>query len=457
MALLVSIGLQPILARLYPPAAFGIADSFVSIVALLLPVSSLKYEDAVMIPGDHREARPIMALAVLVLASVTLLVVAALPLRDALARAFGEPELATWLLLTPIALVLYRSAELLELWKARVHDFKTASLSTATRAIVTGSGRVAAGIAGGAFAGPGGLIGGFLAGYAAAILVLIRKAPMATFRAMRAVPFREIAEASRRYISFPKFTMPASLMSVATSRLPFLLLLFYFGATTVGLFGRAFTTLIVPLTLVGSAVARAFFVHASESQRSGSLAAVTTRVHDRMVMLAALPTMLVLAAGPDLYRIVLGAGWEAAGTYARACVIWFALAGIASPLTRVFDVTERQRADLATATISFLALTTAFIAGSLTGDPLTAIQIGAAGGVVARIIQLIGVLTIAGVPYTSALGAYGRYAMYALPATTLLIAGTAYGNDVAVIIAAAVGSVIYALFCVQRLSESSEP
>src|SRR5690625_391166 len=47
---------QPILTRIYGPEAFGVSDYFVGVMAILTPVASLRYEDAVMTPERDRDA-----------------------------------------------------------------------------------------------------------------------------------------------------------------------------------------------------------------------------------------------------------------------------------------------------------------------------------------------------------------------------------------------------------------
>jgi O-antigen/teichoic acid export membrane protein len=119
LAAMIAIGVQPILTRLYTPSDFGVADAFVSVVAILLPFASLKYEDALMVPKSNREASALVLLsfaAALTLSSILFLLS---PFREAAAAALGSPALSPWLLLVPLGLLLYRSSELAELWVSR--------------------------------------------------------------------------------------------------------------------------------------------------------------------------------------------------------------------------------------------------------------------------------------------------------------------------------------------------
>ena len=43
---------QPVLTRLYSEAEFGLSDYFVSVMVVLISFTSLRYEDALMLPED---------------------------------------------------------------------------------------------------------------------------------------------------------------------------------------------------------------------------------------------------------------------------------------------------------------------------------------------------------------------------------------------------------------------
>ncbi len=452
IALVVSLGLQPVLARLYAPSAFGVADAFVSIVALVLPFASLKYEDAIMIPENDDEAATILGLAFSIAVAVCLVLTLALPFREAIGTAVGSPELGRWLWLAPFAVLLYRVSELAELWTARAQRFRAASAATAARSVSTGAVRVAIGVQAPVHVSPLGLIVGFISGYAASLLVLVFGRLPRVLHLLKTRSARAMRAAAARFRRFPMFSMPSALLSSGAGRLPFLLLLFYFDESTVGLFGRAFTAVMVPLTLVGSAVSRSFFVHAAESSRQQTLDRVSGRVHDRMVMVAMLPAVTILVAGPQLFGVVFGNDWTIAGDFARVAMPWFALAGITSPLTRIFDVSERQRADFVASLLTFVAVTAGFVAGCLSGDAVRAILIGATAAAIARIAQLTLLLRIAGVPLTEAIAPYVRYALYATPLAALLVAGAASGSGAAVLFAALFGMAVYGLFCLRKLT-----
>ncbi len=411
---------QPVLTRLYLPEAFGLADYFVAVLLVLSSFSSLRYEDALMLPEDDEEAGGVFWLALLVLGGFVGLLSLSLIWREAIAAWTGLPALAPWLLLMPPALLAMRTAKVAEIWLIRARRFRNVTAGQVGSTLVMVGTRVGAGLPP-IGAGAGGLIGGFVAGQVTALLVLARFVLRQSARVLfGAFGWGRIRRAARRYRRFPLFSTPSTLLATVVTRLPVLLLPLYFDAAVVGLFGRAFAVLAIPLSLIGGAVAQVFFVHAAEAHRDERLPEVTLTVHRRLVMLGLFPTLALLLAGPDVFEVVLGAAWREAGRYVQYIGPWLFLASVASPLTRLFDVLERQRLDFLTSLLMFVALAAAMILGGRTGEAATTLMLVGAAGAGARVLHLAVLLRLGAVGYGAALRAYGRYLLFSLPGLLLL-------------------------------------
>jgi len=423
IALALSYLAQPLLTRLYTPEAFGVLDAFVALASLLFVLGTLRYEDALLLPHDEAEARGLLRLSVYILLGIGLLCLAlSLPGRLLLARA-GEAALADWLPWLGPALLLMGGGRLAELWLMRREAFRTLSAGTALRAATTTTLRLAAGLPP-LQAGAAGLIGGFLGGHLSALLFYgwrLRRTPSGA-----SDPPPSPTALARRYRRFPLFTLPAALLNALSMRLPFLLLLAFFDARVLGFFGRAFMVLSVPLGLVGGATGQVFFVRAAEARHGDGLAALTLRVYRRLLQVGLYPVLLLMLLGPDLFAFVFGQPWHTAGRYAIWIAPWLLLAALASPLSRLFDVLERQRADLATSVLLFLLQTGALVVGGLQGRPETALLLLGLAGVLGRLVQLGVLLHLAGVSLRDALAPVLRYALFSLPLLGLLYLSASY-------------------------------
>jgi O-antigen/teichoic acid export membrane protein len=167
--------------------------------------------------------------------------------------------------------------------------------------------------------------------------------------------------------------------------------------------------------MVTAAVGQVFFVRAAEAHRRGALGPLTRQMHARLAALASYPILAAAVAGPALFGLVFGAEWSDAGLYARLLAPWLLLSAVAPPLGRVFDVTERQRTDLAFSAIQAVGLATALAIASTGDDPVRAVALAGAAGAVLRAVQLGWLLRTAGAPVAACAGDFAAALLRAAP------------------------------------------
>lgn len=426
IALIISYLAQPVLSRLYTPEAFGLMDSLVAIIALLVPFATLRYEDALMLPEEDDEALGILGLTFLLLLIATggclLLFLFRTPLMALLPANVGSSALLPHLLWIPPALAAIRFAKLTELWLNRKKAYGAISSGQVAQTGVMATVRIVlAQVTNRAM--PTGLISGYIAGYAASTIWYLRQILRLQKQFFRGISNGHyIRFAARRYRQFPLFAMPSTLLNTLQSRLPVLVLLVFFGEAIVGYYGRAFALFAVPLSLVGYAISQVFFVEGAAAIRTQSLAQLTTKVHSRLITVGLFPTLALMLTGPEVVTLFLGAPWETAGVYLRWLAPWFFLASIASPLTRIFDLLEKQRLEFATSLIIFILQFLLFLYGCFTGDIMHAIFYLALGGTLARIIHIVVMLRLAGTSAHDAFTPYLKQLAFAAPLLGLLYA-----------------------------------
>jgi O-antigen/teichoic acid export membrane protein len=285
---------------------------------------------------------------------------------------------------------------------------------------------------------------GFFAGQAASAAVFVyamfRESWQDLLAAFRHLRLRATAY---RYRHFAFFSTPSTLLNTLLVHLPVLMILPFFGEETVGYYGRALLGLAVPMNLIGVAVGQVFFVHAAEAHRAGTLGNLSGTVHARLVAVGVYPTLALLLAGPDVFGFVFGGEWRLSGEYVRYLGPWLMLAGIASPLTRLFDILEHQRLDLLMSVVLFVLQTTALAVGCLTGDVYRALLLLGIFGALARVLHLVVLLRIGGVPAGQALRPYVRYTLFALPCLLPVLAVLPLERPFVSTLAVAVGLACY--------------
>jgi O-antigen/teichoic acid export membrane protein len=319
VALTISYFVQPVLTRFFEPEAFGLLDALIAVVGLVAPFASFRYEDAIVLPKTDKQAANVLVLAGAILFFTTGASGLVVVWRNSIAGWFNTPDLAPWLILVPVILFSMRLSQLVEMWLSRQRSFRDVSVGQVARSSTMGATRLISAATGfGVGANPLGLIAGLLVGYAVSAVFFVVKIWRDFRNVIRAaVTWDGITSSARRYQRFPRFAMLSSGLGALVTRLPFLLLLYFFDNEVVGFFGRAFGVVAIPLSVAGTAVSQVFFVQAAEQVHRGSIATLSAGVHRRLVTLVVFPTLAVVVAGPELFRTVFGTGWVEAGHFAR--------------------------------------------------------------------------------------------------------------------------------------------
>lgn len=409
-----------VLLRLYSPADFGIFEIVIAVAATLLPIASLRYEDAMVLPDDPAEARDLFVLSALLSALfVGLVGVAALILlfNPSLVPTWVPPDAVPWILTIPVVLLVLRASKILELWLTRRERYGRLAAGSVTQASVMTVVRIAGGLA---RTGPAGLLGGFVVGHAAAATLLgtvasgdLRRQPgRATWAGLR-----RVASIHRR---FALWSTPASLVAALVTRLPYFLLLVFFTTEIVGLFGQAFNILYVPLSLVAGSIGQVFFPRAARAVPGAQLGALASNVHERLVLLALFPVLVTAAAAPDVFEVFFSSAWRPAGEYAGWLAGWILLTAIGSPLTRLFDVLRKQTVDLVITLVLLAATTAALVLGGLSGDVRSTLLLLGTLGAAARAVQIVCALRLSGVAFSAIVRPYLLFGLPAIPAILTL-------------------------------------
>ncbi len=428
---------RPVLTRLFTPDEFGVLTVFVTLVTALTTVSSGRYEDALMLPEEDGEAAGLLALALLGTTAMAALAALALAWTPFWTGLLGDEVMRPAVVLLPVGTAFVGWSVTLETWHTRCGRFRIVSVGRTVQSAATVGLQVGAGVAA---VGAAGLVGGAAAGFVAVVGVLgagLLGRDGGLLRASVRLPM--LRALARRYARFPLFSAPAALLNVLAGRVPILLLAALFSAEAVGQFGLAFGTLALPLGLVTGAIGQVFFVRAAEAQRTGTLAETALAFYRRLLLITTFPALAVFVAGPALFALVFGPAWGTAGAYARALAPWVLLLSVAVPLTRIFDVTERQRADLRFSVFLFVVQVGGFsAAASLGGGAAQAVWVLGGLGAGLRALHIVWMLHLAGVrPFRVTLEAL-RMIAYATPFLLLVAAVQAATDSGAAVLGAVV-------------------
>ena len=169
-ALLVAYLCEPVLTRLYTAADYKVMGYFSALASLLFSISSLRYDDALMLQKKDSDAAAVVWLSWVVMAFLVVVAGIGLIWKDSFAQQANIPAIAPYLVLIVPVLAAMRIARTMELWLVRAKAFRLVMAGQTSNTGVMVASRIGVGVPP-VSAGAGGLIGGYLAGNVAAALI----------------------------------------------------------------------------------------------------------------------------------------------------------------------------------------------------------------------------------------------------------------------------------------------
>jgi O-antigen/teichoic acid export membrane protein len=156
---------------------------------------------------------------------------------------------------------------------------------------------------------------------------------------------KNISKVATEYRTFPAVGLPGAVLHIACFQLPAFLLASFYGAGVTGFYLLQDRVLGAPLAVVAQGVASVFYVNAaklaaSNPERLKKEYFLTMR---NLSFAALLPTVILVAAGPWLFKVIFGAEWERAGEFARIMAVPMFLRFIGGPLYRCLSILKAQK------------------------------------------------------------------------------------------------------------------
>ncbi len=417
-----TIAASPILTRLYSPADFGALALYASLLATISIIASLRYELAIPIAAEDETAANLFVLCIVSVLGVGAVSGLAVWLAgDKLVAWMNAPALRPYLWLLPIGIVgsgIYKSANY---WALRYSAFGRVARTKLAQSLA----QVVVQIAGGLlFKGPLGLIAGQIVGQSGGSTSLLAMAWRTEKSVFKRVTFSKVCLAAGRFVRFPLYSSWAGVLNTLSVHVPTVVLAVAFGPTTVGLYSLSSRILQAPMKLMGQAIGQVFFSTAAVARREGRMAEVTLEAYTKLVEIG-LPAILLLAvAMPEVFSVVFGAEWRVAGTYSQWLAPWLFLVFVASPLSTLSSVLERQGGELIFQVVLLVTRLLGLGAGVILRDALTAVALYGLASTVCWFGYMIWTIQISGNSHVSGLRVLAREAFAAVPVVLPVLMAT---------------------------------
>ena len=330
----------PLLTRLYRPEDFGLLNIFLSIGGVLLLMANADYHYAVLLPKSEKKAAAAWQVSALCSLLVVVLCGVSVFFRETIAGLFNTPELAVVYPLLPLFVALSAAWMLLNFWFTRHKCFGIISTYQVSQSLSNALLKWGFGAAGRM---QWGLFVSTIFGLAISLIINI----FSTFRSWKATllhfDWRQIRLAAKRYVRFPVFSMPRSLVNYLSGNLPFFVLTPCFGVAEMGFLGMGFTLAFRPVNMISSSLYQVFFQRFAETVQHRERVMPFFRTFVTNTFAIIIPGFALLYwVLPSLTAWLLGEGWEVSGQYIRLMLPWIAMSFVGNCVSSVSDLFRKQ-------------------------------------------------------------------------------------------------------------------
>ncbi|MBB2777139.1 UNVERIFIED_ORG: O-antigen/teichoic acid export membrane protein/glycosyltransferase involved in cell wall biosynthesis [Comamonas terrigena] len=332
-----------VLARIFDPASYGVFSAWLGGVFLLAVVLTCRFESslAVQEDGHTRENAVVFTISTVVLLSLAagfLLFIGGVLSFEVLSRF----PLALILTAIPAAATLAIAQTLLN-WAAADGRYRHLTMMRVSQAALIVIFQIAAGLL---FPTATSLAIGYFMGAMAGCVVGFRM--MSIRRSIWSIDFMQaMTDFWQRNRKFPMFSLPADALSTATAQLPVILVASRFGMDAAGLLAMALRLLGVPMALLSASVLDVFKRHAGKAWRErGECRSEYLHALRILIVIAAVASLIIAISAEIFFEIAFGNGWVGAGSMALWLLPRFAVGFVASPLSYMVYIANKQHIDL---------------------------------------------------------------------------------------------------------------
>jgi O-antigen/teichoic acid export membrane protein len=340
---LVVLAAMPLLAKMYSPAQFGLAQAAMSWLTLILIVGALRLEVAVLNVPDSELGELFKCAWWLTLFTSGATFLCAIAVSAFANRWSADQRLVT--LLVPVLGLFACRNQLMSYFGLRIHAFGPSSRAKVVQSAGYGAAALGIGVFKPASAA---LLVADMAGRAAASAYLAKTVGLGSER-FRFPGWLVIGATLARHRELVGFGLVAALVNAAGSAFTAAMLLWLFGAAEAGQYAMVERLVGMPVGLLSASVSQVYMANLSRaiSKRDLGRARRDFRRVVGIQSLTGIPGALLLYfAAPLALDILLGSAWKTAGQYAQALTLLYLCSYVAGPFNMTLTVLGRQRLQL---------------------------------------------------------------------------------------------------------------
>lgn len=347
----------PILTRLFDPASLGTFYGLWAVIGIFALAATLQLEHAILIPDSESESFSLFCSTIFIVLISCMVSFAAYTAYSAATFApifdvYGHNSIVV--ILSILVLSMY---QIFYLRANRFEQFGLIARAKVTLALTVVIVQIGLGVL--ADSSSHDLLFAQLLGSIAGLLILMGGA-----RVIHAPKHWKPFNLSLiyRYRRFPLFLLPANLLNTGARQLPVILIAWRFGVVDAGLYALVQKSLSLPISVIGASAADVFRSQARlRFSEQNSCTDLHLSFSSRLAIAGLIPLSLVWLFGEQLFMLVFGEEWRAAGAYAIILMPMYVCQLISVPTSTLITLRQRQKQYFYLQLIIALAVTAIFL------------------------------------------------------------------------------------------------
>lgn len=327
----------PFITRLYSPEDYGIYALFVAIVSIISPVTSGRYNIAMVIVKKNEEGDALFSLSLVVtFLFFLLLVIIFLIGEDILKNFLNAKKLEDFWFFIPIAIFFQSFYILIKSYLNRYKNYFIISIGSIISSLLKVVLLIFFGFLSFKFSG---LI---LAEIITSILIIMIVVFFYRnfFKNISWIKRKELFTLAKKYIDFPIYQSSSTILNSIRVMLPIFFLTKYFSDTIVGHYALVLKMVFYPLSFISSSISMIHMRKVAELVNEKKDATIYL-IKLTLILLAiiTIPALLIIFFGPLIVPFIFGEEWKQAGEFASLLMPGLMCIFVVSSLSPVFSST----------------------------------------------------------------------------------------------------------------------
>lgn len=340
LAQIVSVSTAPVLYRIYDKEDYGTLGLYAAIVGIIGVFSTMQYNHAVLLEQEDEDAKVVMWLNRLINIAVALISLLLVFLfGESIASILGNERIAPWLYLAPVSIFFSGQGQIFSVWANRKKKYRILSLNTILTALLVPVVSISIGVFN---SGPFGLFMGLVVSQVLPSIILLYLLTKKEDLGLKFLQKDSLKIMAKKHSKLPIYSVPSTLISVVSHKLPVFFLSMTFGPALVGVYNLCVRMLGLPTQLIGNALSTVFRQRASEEfNQKGEFKGIFSKTFKSLLIISFPMIIIILLFGPQLFEFAFGKTWIESGEIARVLIIMFSLRLISSPLSYAYYIRNK--------------------------------------------------------------------------------------------------------------------